>query len=395
MQGDNNDATEILHRDDATSLRADPADAVTEIDRGDAAADTLIENGASTLRETSGQRPLWLAAGCILLVIILAYAAAKRQPAPTYSAQPVTDGYSAALALAATAIEQNDVRSLPAVLLSSAREMPDSPDMQALLQDATLYRDMHFLLETEDILQLSAIRLGESFHTPLFEQSTRQQIDPHLGAVATRQELTTAREAWRAGDLVAAITAAKQVHSATGNIQAKAMLLHYANVVHDYEALSGQTQDPAFAQKLVAFYAGLDPVQDRFFWSNLERDFEQLQDPLATSSAQQLQRAARLWSSYQGHAGINGAMRQAAAAGNEFRQRAVELEQAKRHLKDVVDTLHQTAQTEAEASLFPRLVDDEVRLQRDRLQMLLRFNNENVLRERLLMLPLTDSDHQQ
>jgi len=393
MQGDNGDATEILQQDDTTSPRVDPADAPTEIDRGDAADTVVVTGSAASSREKTGLHARRIAAGGLSLglIIMLVYTIAHRQPAPTDTAQPATDGYSEALAQAETAIRQGDVRSLPAVLLNHARTMPDNTDMQALLHDATLYRDMQFLLENGDLLQLAATRRRESFHTPLFEQYARLHIDPDLGAAAALQGLATAREAWRAGELVQAITAAKQVRSATPNTQAQAMLMHYSKVVDDYEALSGQTPDKAVAQKLLAFYAGLDPLQDRFFWRNLEKDFKQVEDPLAASNAQQLQRAGRLWSSYQGHAGINGAMRQAAGADSGFRQRAEELNEARRLVSEVTDTLYQPGQTEAEASLLLQLIDEEVGLQRDRLQMLLRFNNETVLNDRLLLLQPIDT----
>jgi hypothetical protein len=383
------DATEILGQDSDAGSRTNPADAITEIHLG---APTSIGRAVAAKPTHSGKWPLsrWIAAGVlsVALSILLVYYIFNRQPPAIDTAQAQADAYRNTLKLAEFAIDQGEVDTLPALLLSQARRQPDNVDIRALLRDATHYRDMLYLQQSGRLLDLEKTRRDQTFHSTLFEQAARNHIDGNLGSPALIQHLTSAGDAWRAGELVAAITAVKQLATERGSAQAEAMLHHYSRVVEDYETLSGRTTDPAYAQALLAFYLGLDPLQDRFFWGRLERDFKLARDPLADNASQLLQRADHLWGSYHSHGGIDGRMRQNSAADNEFRLRAGELTEANRLVREVASLLQPLpGQAGKKATLFLALIDKEMLVQRDRLEALRRFNDEAVLASRLLMLP--------
>jgi hypothetical protein len=383
------DATEILGQDSDAGSRTNPLDTITEIHLG---APTSMGRAAAPKPPHSAKWHFspWIAAGVlsIALSILLAYYIFNRQPPAIDKAQPQVDAYRNTLTLAEFAIDEGEVDTLPALLLSQARRQPDNADIQSLLRDATHYRDMLYLQQSGRLLDLAKARRDHTFHSTLFEQAAHHHIDGDLGSPALIQHLTSAGDAWRAGELVAAITAVKQLASEHGSAQAAAMLHHYSRVVEEYEALSGRATDPAYPQALLAFYLGLDPLQDQFFWGRLESDFKLARDPLADNAAPQLQRAGHLWASYHSHGGIDGRMRQNSAADNEFRQRAGELTEANRLAREVASLLQPLpGQAGKKTTLFLTLIDKEMLLQRDRLEALRHFNDEAVLASRLLMLP--------
>jgi hypothetical protein len=383
------DATEILGQERDAGSRTDPADTITEIHLGP----PTVKGTVVAPRPSRGKTwPLsrWIAVGVlsIALSILLVYYIFNRQPPAIDKAQAQADAYRNTLTLAELAIDEGEVDTLPALLLSQARMQPDNADIRALLRDATHYRDMLYLQQSGRLLDLAEARRAHTFHSTLFEQAARHHIDGDLGSPALIQHLTSAGDAWRTGELVAAITAVKQLATERGNAQAEAMLHHYSRVVKDYETLSGQATDPAYPQALLAFYLGLDPLQDQFFWGRLESDFKLARDLLADNASQQLQHAGHLWGSYHSHGGIDGRMRQNFAVNNEFRQRAGELTEANRLAREVASLLQPLpGQAGKKTTLFLTLIDKEMLLQRDRLEALRRFNDEAVLASRLLMLP--------
>lgn len=95
-----------------------------------------------------------------------------------------------------------------------------------------------------------------------------------------------AEYAWRTGELVEAITIVKQLsREPNGGELATVRLRHYTRVVVDYEALSTQSFGPGYVSKMEAFYLGLDPLKDQFFWQYLERDLERLDTPETIAGA--------------------------------------------------------------------------------------------------------------
>ena len=394
-QEDEDDATEILAQDDETVYRADPLDTVTEV-HDDSTTATATATTLIPAQQKKRQLSWRIIAGLLslLLVSALGYYIFNQPPPATNTVQSRIDLYPEALTMAESAIAQGEVDTLPALLLRQSRRQPGNAQVQALLQDATHYRDMLYLLHKQHLLDLAESRRRHTFHSALFEQAAQHYLDPGLGAPAILQHLSQARDAWQAGELVKAITLVNQQTNEAGGQQAKAMLRHYSRVVEDYETLSTQKTDPGYLQVLLSFYLGLDPWEDRFFWRRLEGDFKQVQDPLAAGRSKQLQRVGQLWSSYRSQGGIDGPMRQDASAANTFPQRAKELTEADSLLREMASSLQSLEQSGEQARLLPTTIDKEIQVQRERLQALRRFNDEAILSSRLLMLAPADTASQ-
>jgi hypothetical protein len=387
-RGEDDDRTDILDGGAETVPRADPGNAITEIQCDAPASDaTAVLPGA--LRRKPRRVVPWIVFSSLSIAVAvpLAYYIYSRTPPTTDIAQPQADTYSQALHLAESALLQGEVATLPAQLLGQLRRQPADAKLRALLEDAVNYRDMHYLLEMNRVLDVVETRRSLPFHTPLFIQAGRTSIDAALGSSETIDRLVDAGRAWRSGELVVAIDTVKQLASQSGNLQAEAMLSHYTKVVKDYEVVATLQGDPGYPQALLAFYLSLDPRRDRFFWQRLEQDFRLAGDAVAPDIAQQLQRAASLWGSYHDSGGFNEATLLFGATNDGFRVRAGELTEAS-NLLDAAAGLLQGAQAEGnQTSLFPALIQEEIREQRERLELLGRFNDDAVIHSRLLLLP--------
>ena len=244
---------------------------------------------------------------------------------------------------------------------------------------------MLYLQANGHLLELAQARRRRAFESSLFETSARRHIDAALPPAALLQRLSQARDAWRSGELVAAISALKRLTDETGNSQAEAMLRHYARLVQGYEALSERGTGGRDAQALVAFYLDLDPAQDQFFWRRMERDLSAA-DAAAAAALRRVQRAGQLWADYRRRGGIDGSMRQAATAHAGFAERAASLVEADTLLRAAAALLHPRGNAAAHNLLLPALVREELQMQRERLVLLQRFNNEAVFARRLRLL---------
>jgi hypothetical protein len=381
------DATEILGRNDTVAT-------ATELDATlpHTYAKPLTESATATqllpAQKRKWQSYRWIAAAlsCVLLATIVYYFV-KPQP-PTSIPEPSSvDAYHSALAVAESAVDKGEIQALPALLLSHWRKQPDNVGIRNLLRDATHYRDMLYLLQESRLMDLAEERRTHALHSSLLEEAARQNIDKALPPTALLQQWSDARDAWRVGDLVTAISSVKQLATDSSHPQARAMLQHYSQIVEDYETLSVLKNNPDYTQKLLSFYLGLDPLDDHFFWARLEKDFQRATAQPTASLSQMLQRGADLWSHYHSQGGIDGEMRQAPMAGNAFPQRAAQLSEASGLLRKVASQRPLPEQAGERAERFPALLDEEIRAQRERLETLLRFNDEDLLTSRLDMLP--------
>ncbi|MCB1675215.1 MAG: hypothetical protein KDI01_02930 [Halioglobus sp.] len=380
------DGTEILQRDAGTAGSTNLAAAATQVQSASCEpTDTLIV--APPHHGRSWHWRWWVAALALTLVVAgaLAYYAVNRSPATIDTARLRHDAYDEAHALATRALERGDVATLPARLLVHARAQPDHPGLSALLRDAARYRDMLDLRERGHLLALARARRSRVFESPLFEDRARRTIDTAMPPAAILQRLLEAEDAWHRGDLVAAISSVKQLSDKPGNPQAQAMLQRYSQLVQNYEALSAQGTGGRNTADLLAFYLGLDPVRDRFFWSRLARDARST-DASAAQAWLDLQRAGQLWSDYHRGGGIDGPMRQAAAANAAFGERAAQLTTAAELVHAVIEQMPPPQPATARPRLLPTLIGEEIGVQRDRLQGLQQFNNEAVFARRLQML---------
>jgi len=391
-EGGKDEVTETLSRDLDTVVDETTAETVTEVQPGDSDVTVTV----AMTRPSRGEKRRWLwwlVAGGLAVAIaaLLGGYFSNRQPPALDNAVPRVDIYGEALELAGSAIARDNINSLPRLLLSLLDGQPDNVEVQGLLEDAINLRNMLYLQEKGRVLELAEARGSQTFHSSLFEEAARQQIVQSLPPPAIIQRLSAARDAWRSGDLVAAITAVKEVATETENQQAQAMLHHYSQVVEDYEALSSQDSGSDYAQSLLSFYLGLDPQQDLFFWQRLEKDFKMTGDTLPLEASQQLQRAGLLWSNYKNQGGIDWGMLPVAGADTEIRKRLGELAEANKLVKAVTGLLEPTGHAVSKTHLFPSLVNEELSLQRSRFEELRNFNDDAVLEDRLFMLPTTEA----
>lgn len=336
-----------------------------------------------------GTPPLvrWLSVAAVVIAVALAaLLLVDRLDLASDGTVPRGDPAAPALAVAEAALAAGDVEDLPARLLATVRDHPDNPALEALLADANRYLELRHLRESGQLLALAQQRAEAPFESPVFEAAAAREVDPAVPAADVVERMAAAEAAWEQGELVEAIEGVRQLSKAPGGEWAAQRLQHYTRVVEAYDQLSAAAGNAEYPRLLLAFYLGLDPLRDRFFWARLARDFEPAGGEVA-AAAGQLESAARAWGNYWYSGGITGAMRQDARSRNLFGRLAAELQDTRQYLAAVTARLVQLGGGTTGAHLFPSLVDAEIARQRTRLRTLLEFHDDPVLVERLQQLP--------
>ena len=392
--GGHSDAT-VPGRESATEYPFDSGEAATGATEPAAATEVQPPIGMQPSQVIPpaaagrGTSPLvrWLAVAAVVIAVALAaLLLIDRLDLASDGAVPRGDPAAPALAVAEAALAAGDVEDLPARLLATVRDHPDNPALEALLADANRYLELLHLRESGQLLALAQQRAEAPFESPVFEAAAAREVDPALPAADVVERMATAEAAWERGELVEAIEGVRQMSKAPGGEWAAQRLQHYTRVVEAYDQLSAATGNAEYPRLLLAFYLGLDPLRDRFFWARLARDFEPAGGEVA-AAAGQLESAARAWGNYWYSGGITGAMRQEATSRNLFGRLAAELQDTRQYLTAVTARLVQLGGDITAEHLFPSLVDDEIARQRTQLRTLLEFHDDPLLVERLQQLP--------
>ena len=120
----------------------------------------------------------------------------------------------------------------------------------------------------------------------LYVQQSTENLPPPVLQPKIQLSLSRSDQAWREGELVEAISIARELSKKPQGQLAGARLRHYSQVIQDYESLLATDPGPEYARQLTRFYLGLDPVGDPFFWQNLEQDYQRLATPKFIKLAQ-------------------------------------------------------------------------------------------------------------
>jgi hypothetical protein len=131
-----------------------------------------------------------------------------------------------------------------------------------------------------------------------------------------------ASAAWREGNLQQALALLEALSSEAGGELAARDLAAKQQVIADYASLRQFRGAPDYGERLLAFYAGLDPVEDAHFIAALGEDLQRQSSAARAQADLAWDRAASRWSAYRNGGGIRGVLRLEEEISPRFREQA-------------------------------------------------------------------------
>jgi len=285
-------------------------------------------------------------------------------------------------------LDQDDLSGLPEALADFSAKYPRIAGVDVLAQDIRNYTALDAALRAHDWMTAIEAVEGNRFFTPPFRAKVAEIRDRELPPKDIAVEYRDARKHWRDGDSEGAIRMLEALAGGAWGKIATADLEHMRTVMAGYQALAAQSGDEDHAQKLIAFHAALDPVEDVYFLQALNKDYETYRGALLKEAGLAFGKAGKAWETYDSNGRILGLLRLEANVSQKFRDQAAALTQA-------YDNVHGAWETYASLAVEPDqdqqalygTILKECRLQRRSLQELGMVLDANLLRSKLALLP--------
>jgi pSer/pThr/pTyr-binding forkhead associated (FHA) protein len=209
------------------------------------------------------------------------------------------------------------------LLAEAQQKYPRLGGLDAVRDDLQLYQRIHDAAHRRQLGPLAALLASARFATPPFQ--ARYQSLAASGALPPPEVLKAyeaVAAAWQAGRAEEAYAALDRLANGPWAAEAAAELARKKSVMAQFSALQKTRGSPGQDERVLAFYASLDPLDDRYFVRAAERDL-QLDHAAASRQAQQdMARAETLWRQYRDGGGIEGRQRLEAAVSERFRSQA-------------------------------------------------------------------------
>jgi hypothetical protein len=181
------------------------------------------------------------------------------------------------------------------------------------LLEATLARELTSLLS-----QMKAAR----FSTPPFQEQYRQLAATRLPSADVIQRLDAVAEAWKRGDAQQALAGLQSMPAGPWSDMLAADLTRKKALLDQYSDLQKTRGGKDYDQRLLSFYASLDPSADVWFARSIEKDVAALHDKALARAQDLMLRAQSLWKQYRASGSIGGTQRLEAGISPGFRNEA-------------------------------------------------------------------------
>jgi pSer/pThr/pTyr-binding forkhead associated (FHA) protein len=232
-------------------------------------------------------------------------------------------------AVIAAELERDTPAALEAVLKDYAEKYPRLGGLDGLRSDLRRYLEIEAEPRARRLGRPIALLAGARFATPPFQAKFRALISSdRFPPAEVVQQYGAVSEAWRRGDAQQAFAGLQKMVTGPWAEPAAKELQHKRAVAEQYEALQRARGGPGYEERLLAFYASLDPHEDAYFVRATEPEVGPHRNEALARAREALERAETLWRRYRENGAIDGRQRLKAVVSNEFRQQAQTLAEA-------------------------------------------------------------------
>lgn len=232
----------------------------------------------------------------------------------------------------ATDLAQDKPDALPAVLDDYAQRYPRLAGLDVVRTDLQQYADLLGALKARHLTPLLGSLQKVHFRTPPFQSQFRQLRASRLPSpdLIARHDAVSA--AWLRGDSQQALAGLQAIPAGSWSDAVSAELAHKKALADQFAELRTNRGGPGGAgnrdDKLLSFYASLDPVEDAYYVHAIQGDVDALRDNALARAQDRIDRAQAMWKQYRGNGSIGGTQRLESGISDGFRNQARLLTQA-------------------------------------------------------------------
>jgi hypothetical protein len=212
--------------------------------------------------------------------------------------------------------------ALTVVFNDYAQRYPRLAGLDSLREDLRQYTELLNALLARHLTPLLAQMKQVRFTTPLFQAQYRQLAATRLPSADVIAQHDAALAAWQRGDTGQALTGLQQIAGGAWSSEIAAEYAHKKTVASQFADLRSHRGGNDYEQRLLSFYAGLDPIEDVWFAHAIAPDVASLRDNALTHAHDQLVRAQTLWHQYRANGSIGGTQRLESGISERFRSQA-------------------------------------------------------------------------
>ncbi|OLL28171.1 FHA domain-containing protein [Burkholderia sp. SRS-W-2-2016] len=277
--------------------------------------------------------------------------------------------------------------ALPQILDDYAQRYPRLAGLDRVREDLRQYTALLNAALARQLISLLTMMKTARFSTPPFQAQYQQLAATRLPSAAIVERENAVDAEWQRGDMQHALSDLQSMPASPWSDVLAAQAAHKKTLADQYTDLQKTRGGKDYDQRLLSFYASLDPQADAWFVQAIQKDVAALHDKALARAQDLLVRAQNLWKAYRGAGPIGGTQRLEAGISAGFRNQA-------RLLSDAQAAAHQGMRiyTQLKADHpadFDRLladIDAEADLQRRSLTELRMVLDPGLLKAKLALI---------
>lgn len=299
----------------------------------------------------------------------------------------------------ASELEQDRPDALPSVLDDYVQRYPRLAGLDVVRTDLQQYTELLGALTARRLTPLLGLLKKVHFRTPPFQSQFRQLGTSRLPPpdLIARHDAVSA--AWLKGDGQQALAGLRAIPAGPWSDAVSAELVHKKALVDQFSELrTNRGSGSASAagthdDKLLSFYASLDPVEDAYYVHAVQGEVDALRDSALARAQEWINRAQAMWKQYRGNGSIGGTQRLEAGISEGFRNQARLLSEAKAASQRGMRLYTQLkAPHPAASDQLAAQIEAETQLQRRSLEELRMVLEPGLLKSKLALIGGADDD---
>jgi pSer/pThr/pTyr-binding forkhead associated (FHA) protein len=221
-----------------------------------------------------------------------------------------------------TELARDKPAALPPVLDDYAQRYPRLAGIDRVRQDLRQYTDLLNAALSRQLTPLLAMLKVAHFSTPPFQAQFQQLAASRLPSADVIARHDTVTAAWQHGEAQQALAGLQAMPAGPWSDVLAAEMAHKKALLDQYAQLQKTRGDKDYDQRLLSFYASLDPATDVWFLQSIQKDVAALHDKALARAQDLMLRAQSLWKQYRASGSIGGTQRLEAGISPGFRSEA-------------------------------------------------------------------------
>jgi len=237
-------------------------------------------------------------------------------------------------------LSRDQPEALQAVFDDYKEKYPRLSGLDTLQEDLRRYTALMQALRARNPGPLMA-RLAEvKFATPPF-QAQFGKLSARLPANEVVRQYAAAAQAWQRGDSAAAMAGLRRINAGAWADDVARDVAHKQQVAERYAELQGARGSAGHEDRLLGFYALLDPDEDKFYVKAVEADVNAIRDSALRRARDLMNRALAAWKQYRANGQIGSEQRLEEGISPKFREQARRLSEAQDDARQAIRIVSQ------------------------------------------------------